>query len=383
MVLDFSTEQLEYRDRVRAFARAEVAPFASAIDAADRFPLDLVRRAAREGLLAVTLAPEWGGQGRDDVSYVLALEAVAYASVTVAVILVVQNSLVVEPLARFGTATQKERWLRRLASGDSIGCFAQAEPEVGTDVGHAQTTALLEPGGQSWRLTGRKVWVASGEVADVAVVFAMTESRGGSGVTAFLVPLDSPGVTRLDRNESLGVRGLGCFNFDLHDVRVEPDQVLGRVGEGFGVARWALAGGRVAIAAQALGLGQAAVDQAIAYAKVRKSFGQPIASYQAIQWMLADAATEMEAARMLTMKAASVRHSEHEAAQAAAMAKLYASEAACRATDHAMQILASEGYRRGSIVERLFRDARAAEIYQGTSEVQRMIISAHVLHGTR
>jgi butyryl-CoA dehydrogenase len=383
MILDFSPDQLAYRDRVRAFAQAEIAPAAASIDQADRFPRDIVRRAAAEGLLGITLAPEWGGRGRDDVSYALAIEAVAYASVTAAVILVVQNSLVVEPLARFGTTAQQERWLGRLARGEAIGSFAQAEPEVGTDVGHVQTTALLEQGGQAWRMNGRKVWVANGEVADLAIVFAIAEARTGGGVTAFLVPLDSSGVTRVERNESLGVRGLGCFTLDLREVRVDAEQVLGRVGEGFAVARWALAGGRVAIAAQALGLGEAAVDLAIAYAKVRKSFGQPIASYEAIQWMLADSATEMEAARMLTLKAASVRRVEHEAPQAAAMAKLYASEAACRATDHAMQILASEGYRRGSTVERLFRDARASEIYQGTSEVQRMIISAHVLHGTR
>jgi butyryl-CoA dehydrogenase len=238
----------------------------------------------------------------------------------------------------------------------------------------------MEPGGHSWRLTGRKAWVANAEAAGVAIVFAMAETKGGSGVTAFLVPLDSPGVTRTERNQSLGVRGLGCFDVDFAGVRVEADQVLGPVGEGFRVMRWALTGGRVAIAAQALGLGQAAVDEAVAHAKTRRAFGQPIARYQAIQWMLADSATEIEAARILTLRAASVRASEQEAPQAAAMAKLYASEAASRATDHAMQILASQGYRRGSVVERLFRDARAAEIYQGTSEVQRMIISAHVLH---
>jgi butyryl-CoA dehydrogenase len=379
MILDLSPEHTEYQERVRAFAAATVAPQAAAVDERDRFPLPLVREAGRHGLAGVSLGAEWGGQGRDRLSYALAIEALAYSSVTLAVILVVNNSLVAEPLAHFGTPAQKDRWLRRLATGEAIGAFALSEPDAGTDVAHLRTTALVEPGGRAYRLTGHKVWVANAECADVVVVFAMAEAKGGSGVTAFLLPMDTPGLSRGARNEGLGVRGLGCFDLDLNEVRVEADQVLGGVGAGFGVARWALIGGRVAIAAQAVGLAQAALDQAIGHAKTRRSFGQPIASYEAIQWMLADTATEIEAARMLTWKAATICEEEADAMESAAMAKLLASETACRASDRAMQVFASEGYRRGSVVERLFRDARASEIYQGTSEVQRMIIAAQVL----
>jgi butyryl-CoA dehydrogenase len=226
------------------------------------------------------------------------------------------------------------------------------------------------------------VWVANADAAAVAIVFASTRpGLRGQGVTAFLVPMTTPGVTRTARADSLGVRGLGCQDLDF-DVMVGEDAVLGPVDQGFRLAMWALQGGRVAIAAQALGIGEAALDEAIAYAKRREVFGQPIASYQAIQWMLADMATELEAARMLTLKAACAKDRQGRAMADASMAKLAASEAAHKAADKAMQILASAGYRRGSTVERLFRDVRATEIYQGTSEAQRMIIAASVLAGS-
>jgi alkylation response protein AidB-like acyl-CoA dehydrogenase len=205
------------------------------------------------------------------------------------------------------------------------------------------------------------------------------QAAGGRRISAFLVPLDSPRIRRKARNDSLGVRGLGCMDLAFEDVRVDSSQMLGAPGKGFAIARWALDGGRVAIAAQAIGVGQASLDEALGYAKRRQTFGQPIASYQAIQWMLADMATELDAARMLTWKAAASKAVQERISLEASMAKLYASEAAHRAADKAMQILASAGYRRGSRVERLFRDVRATEIYQGTSEVQRMIIAANVL----
>ena len=228
-------------------------------------------------------------------------------------------------------------------------------------------------------LRGRKVWVATGAAADVAIVFAATQPGArGRGITAFLVPLDAPGVARSTSPDSLGVRGLGCVDLELDDVRVESAQILGEPGRGFRVAMRALEGGRVAIAAQALGVGKAALDEAVRYAQAREAFGQPIGNFQAIQFQIADIATDLEAARMLTWKAADARGRLPRATVEAAMAKLQASEAAHRAADRAMQILASAGYRRGSTVERLFRDARAAEIYQGTSEVQRMIIAEHL-----
>jgi butyryl-CoA dehydrogenase len=253
-----------------------------------------------------------------------------------------------------------------------------SEAKAGSDAGNQQTSARLDD--QGYVLSGRKVWVANAEVADVAIVFATTQPGArGRGISAFLVPLDMPGITRVPSPDSLGVRGLGCMDLQFDEVRVDTGALLGESGRGFRIAMRALEGGRVAIAAQALGVGQAALEEAVAYARDRQAFGQPIGNFQAIQFQLADIATELEAARMLTWSAADARDRAPRATLEASMAKLLASEAAHRAADRAMQILASEGYRRGSTIERLFRDVRAAEIYQGTSEVQRMIIAAHVL----
>jgi butyryl-CoA dehydrogenase len=355
-----------------------VAPEAARIDETDDFPRQVIAEAGALGLLGVTVPREWGGAGRDYVAYALALEALARESAAVAVIAAVNNSLVAEPLARFGTDEQKHAWLRRLATGESLGAFALSEESAGTDAANQQTRVAFD--GAGYRITGRKVWVANAEVADLAIVFASTQPDiAGRGITAYLVPMDSPGITRRARSDSLGVRGLGCVDIELNDVHVDSSQVLGPAGKGFQIARWALDGGRVAIAAQALGVGQAALDEAIAHAKQRTTFGQAIGNYQAVQWMLADVATDLDAARMLTLKAAWARDAQERCSLEAAMAKLSASEAAHRAADKAMQVLASAGYRRGSRVERLFRDVRATEIYQGTSEVQRMIIAANVL----
>jgi butyryl-CoA dehydrogenase len=383
--LELTSDQRAFQEHVTQFATDVVAPRASEVDETGAFPRELIRAAAALGLMGVTVPKEWGGAGLGYVSYALALERVARASAVVAVIAAVNNSLVAEPIAMFGTDAQKELWLRRLASGDALGAFALSEEHAGSDAANQQTVARLDEHG--YTLTGRKVWVANAEAADLIVVFAATQpGLRGRGVSAFLVPADAPGLTRILSGDSLGVRGLGCMDIDLKDVRVEADELLGAPGEGFRIAMWALNGGRVAIAAQALGVGQAALEEALAYARTREAFGQPIGNYQAIQWMLADIATDLDAARMLTLKAAdsrgrqgSARASASPVTVDAAMAKLFASEAAHRAADKAMQILASRGYRRGSVVERLFRDVRATEIYQGTSEVQRMVIAEHIL----
>jgi alkylation response protein AidB-like acyl-CoA dehydrogenase len=377
MMLELTPEQRAFKQSIETFARDVVAPRASAIDESGAFPIDVFSAAAGLGLAGITISRNWGGLGLDHVSYVLAIEALAQASATVAVSLVVHNSLVAELLAHIGRAKQKEQWLRRLASGDAIGAFALSEPDAGTDAANQMTKAVKTAGG--YRLAGRKVWVANADAAALAIVFACTRpGQRGQGVTAFLVPMDTPGITRTARADSLGVRGLGCMDLDF-DIEVADDQVLGSVDQGFRAAMWALQGGRVGIAAQALGIGEAAISEAIAFAKGRQAFGQPIARYEAIQWMLADAATELEAARMLTWKAADAKDRQERIRLEASMAKLAASEAGHRAADKAMQILASAGYRRGSVAERLFRDVRATEIYQGTSEAQRLIIAAGIL----
>lgn len=376
MDFDFTSEQISFKESIEQFAIDVVAPRAAAIDESGIFPKGILKAAAGQGLLGVTIPRAAGGAGRDYLSYVLAVEAVARVSATVAVSLVVTNSLVAELIAHAASNALHAEWLRRLASGEAIGAFALSEPGAGTDAANQQTTATRE--GDAYRISGRKVWVANAEAAGAAVVFAST--RPGlrqKGITAFLVPFDGPGIKRTSRDDSLGVRGLGCMDLDL-DVTVGADHVLGAVDEGFPLAMWALQGGRVAIAAQALGIGRAALDQAIAHAKAREQFGRPIASFEAIQFMIADVATELDAARMLMWKAASLKANGEDGLIESSMAKLAASEAAHRAADKAMQVLASAGYRRGSVVERLFRDARAAEIYQGTSEAQRMIIAKHL-----
>ena len=383
MRLEPTPEQLAFQQQVIEFAAAAVAPRAPAIDESAAFPREVIDAAAKLGLLGVTIPVEQGGAGRDYVSYALAIEALAAASAVVAVIAAVNNSLVAEPLAQFGSDAQKDRWLRSLASGASLGAFALSEEHAGSDAANQQTVATLDEHG--YVITGRKVWVANAEAADLIIVFAATQpGLRGRGVSAFLVPADTPGLTCISSGESLGVRGLGCMDIEFKNVRLGTDSLLGAPGEGFKIAMWALDGGRVAIAAQALGVGQAALNEALAYAKTHEAFGQPIGNYQAIQWMLADMATELDAARMLTWKAADSRGRRgtgpaETVTVDASMAKLFASEAAHRAADKAMQILASKGYRRGSVVERLFRDVRATEIYQGTSEVQRMVIAEHVI----
>jgi butyryl-CoA dehydrogenase len=378
MILELTHQQKAFQQKIAAFSADRVAPQAAAIDEAGVFPRALVDEAAGLGLMGVTIGSEWGGAGLDYISYVSGIEALARGSAVLAVIVAVNNSLVAEPLAQFGSETQKQEWLRRLATGEALGAFALSEESAGSDAANQQTVARLDERG--YVINGRKVWVANAEAADVVVVFAATQpGTRGRGIGAFLIPIDTPGLTRVATDEPLGVRGLGCMDITLDNVRVDAGALLGAPGEGFQLAMWALDGGRAAIAAQALGVGAAALDEALQHAKERQAFGQPIGNFQAIQWMLADMATELDAARMLTLKAADSRQRQSRSAVDASMAKLFASEAAHRAADKAMQILASKGYRRGSVVERLFRDVRATEIYQGTSEVQRMVIAEQIL----
>ena len=382
MRIELTPEQIRFRQAVRDFAAAAVAPRAAAIDASDRFPADLVSQAAARGLLGMTAPEDWGGAGRDHVSYALAVEAVAAASATLGAVLVVSNSLVVEVVRRFGTASQKDAWLARLASGRALGAFALSEAQAGTDAARQETTATASGGG--YVLRGEKVWVANGAAAEVALIFAATgPGAGGRGVSAFLVPLDRPGLTRAATRDPLGMRGLGCVDLRLDDVEVEESALLAGAGRGFDVAKWALDGARVAVGAAALGVGQAAFDEALRHARTRETFGRPIGRYQAIQWQIADVATELDAARMLVLRAAAAKDVRERVTLEASMAKLAASEAAQRAADRALRILASAGYRRGTTAERLVRDARALEIVAGTSEAQRMIIAAQVAAGGR
>src|SRR5258708_26898408 len=298
-MLELTDEQKAFQQQIRQFAREIVAQRAAGIDKSGEFPGDVMHAAAEQGLLGVTIPKAWGGLGKDYISYALAIEAIARASATVAVSLSVTNSLVAEVIAHAGREAQRERWLRRLARGDALGAFALSEPDAGTDAANQLTKAVKS--GDGYRITGKKVWVANAEDAAVVIVFARTRpGLRGQGITAFLVPMDAAGIKRTARADSLGVRGLGCMDLEL-DLAVTDDQVLGHVDQGFALAMWALQGGRVAIAAQALGIGQAALDEAIAYAKQREQFRQPLANYHAIQWMHADMATDRAPALPLTL----------------------------------------------------------------------------------
>src|SRR5262245_9525707 len=295
MDLELTEPQRAFQQRIVEFARARIAPEAAAIDERGAFPRGFVAEMAALGLLGVTIPTDWAGAGLDYISYALAIEAISSVSAVLAVIAAVNNSLVAEPIAEFGTAGQKDLWLRRLASGQAIGAFALSEEHAGSDAANQQSTARLDDRG--YVINGRKVWVANAEAADLLIVFAATQPGiRGRGVSAFLVPMDTAGITRAADADSLGVRGLGCMALAFTNVRVEADALLGNPGDGFRIAMWALDGGRVAIAAQALGVGATALREALNHAKTREAFGQPIGNYQAIQWMLADMATELDAA---------------------------------------------------------------------------------------
>ena len=377
MVLDLTAGTAGVPESIERFAREMVAPQAARSTSPASFPLDVMRAAAgarparrddshglgrrRARLRQLRAGDRSDRAGQRDGGGVARRHQLARRRTA---------------RARRQRARRRNSGCARSASGEAIGAFALSEPDAGTDAANQQTTAvrgrrrLSHHGTQG--LGGERGGGARGD--RLCATHPAADRRGRSGVTAFLVPMDTPGITRRRATNRSGVRGLGCMDLEF-DIAVGDDQVLGAVDQGFRLAMWALEGGRVAIAAQALGIGEAALGEAIAHAKAREQFGQPIANYQAIQWMLADSATELAAARMLTWKAARREGSQERGTFEASMAKLAASEAAHKAADRAMQILASAGYRRGSVVERLFRDVRATEIYQGTSEAQRMIIA--------
>ena len=378
MRLELTPEQEAFRQTAADFAARSVRARGGAIDAGDRFPAALVDEAARLGLLGVTIPAGEGGAGRDAVSYALALEAVAAASATVAMILAVHNSLAAEVVARFGSEPLRGRWLRRLASGRSLGACALVEADAGPGEAGGGVTAARD--GERYVLRGRAAWVANAAAAELFVVFAPAGTGGEpAGAGAFLVPGDAPGLTRADARDALGVRGLGCRDVVLEDVRLGADARLGAPGDGCRVRDWALDGARVATAALAVGVGQAALAETLAYARRPQAEGTAPGRPQSVSWTLADTATDVDAARLLVLKAAAAWDRQQRCTLEASMAKLAAAEAAQRTAERTMQLLAAAAYERGSTAERLLRDARAAEIGQGTSAVQRLTIAAELL----
>ncbi len=380
MNFDPTEEQLAVRDTARDFATQEVLPKAAAIDKEHRHPAELVARMAELGFLGIAVPEQWGGAGLDHVSYALAMEEIARACASTAVIMSVNNSLVCDPIWKFGTDAQKQEFLTPLASGKLLGCFALSEPEAGSDAAAQKTVAVRD--GDHWLINGTKNWITNGPVADVCVLFAMTDkSLGHRGISAYILPMKTAGVRTGPPDDKLGIRGSKSSQIYLDDVKLPASALLGEVGGGFRVAMSTLDGGRVGIAAQALGIARAALEDSLAYAQQRRSFGKPIAQHQAIQFKLADMATEIDAARLLVLRAAWLKDREQPYGKEAAMAKLYASDVANRAAREAIQIFGGNGYVTEFPVERHFRDAKITEIYEGTSEIQRMVIANHLAKG--
>ena len=362
----------------REFATREILPVASQLDAEHRFPAEIVRGLAELGLMGVTVPEEYGGAGMDHVAYVLAMEEVARACASTAAIMSVNNSLVCDPILRYGTEEQKRRYLPVLASGRELGCYCLTEPQAGSDAASLQTTARLD--GESWVLNGTKVFVTNAREAWVFIVYARTEELPGArGISAFLVERDYPGITVGKVERKMGLLASSTCEVLLEDCRVPRENLLGARGEGFKVALSTLDGGRIGIAAQAVGIARAALEEGVAYAKERRQFGRPIAEFQAIQWKIADMATRIEAARLLTLRAAWLRDQGKRCTVEASMAKLFASETAMFAAHQGVQIFGGYGYIKDYPVERYFRDAKITEIYEGTSEIQRMVIARNLL----
>jgi butyryl-CoA dehydrogenase len=378
MDLELTPEQKLIRDTAHDFGAKEIAPAAAEIDRAHRFPKEIVARLGELGLLGVAVPERWGGAGMDTVSYALALEEISCACASTGVIMSVQNSLVADPILHSGSDAQRGRWLPDLAVGKRIGCFALSEPEAGSDAAAQRTTARRN--GDRWVLNGTKNFITNAPVADVIVVFATTDaSKGSKGISAFLVPTDTAGVKVGPPDDKLGIRGALSAQVFFTDAAVGEDALLGAPGDGFKIAMRTLDGGRIGIAAQAVGIARAAFEDATRYALERKTFGHPIADHQAIQFKLADMCTEIDAARLLTWRAAVEKDRGARHTTASSMAKLFASEVANRVAKEAVQVFGGYGYLTDFPVERHFRDAKITEIYEGTSEIQRLVIASSLL----
>jgi butyryl-CoA dehydrogenase len=379
MDFELTEEQKLIQQTARDFAQREIAPKAAEIDKTMRWPAEIVSRMAELGFFGMAIPESFGGGGLDALSYAMAVEEVSAACASCGVIMSVNNSLFCDPLHKFGTDAQKKDILTPTAQGKMLGCFGLTEPMSGSDARTMVTHAEKTSGG--WVLNGAKNWITNGPYADHILVFAVTDRSQAPKVrhTAFVVPKGTPGYTQNPHDHKLGIHGAHSCTVFFEGCKVGDDAVVGKPGEGFNVALATLDGGRIGIASQALGIARAALDAAVAYAKERKSFGVPIAQHQAIQFMLADMATELDAARLLTWRAATMKEKGVRHTQQSSEAKLYASEMATRVAHRALQIFGGYGYSTEYPAERHYRDARITEIYEGTSEIQRIVIAASLL----
>jgi len=378
MRIELNEDQTLLRDEVRRFADEVVRPRAQELDESGLFPRDYFDQAAELGLAGVAVPEEYGGSGMDVMSYAVVIEEISKACATSGVILSVNNSLVCDPIMDWGSEEQKSEFLAPLASGKKLGCFGLTEPGAGSDPAGMRTTAKRD--GDDYILNGNKVFITNGTHADVALVFASVDlEKKHKGITAFLVRADTPGYSHGIHEWKLGVNASGTTELAFKDMRVPAAWRLGGEGDGFKIAMKTLDGGRIGIAAQAVGIAQAAFEEALTYSQEREQFGRSISNFQAIQFYLADMATELDAGRLLTWKAAWLKQNGKRYSNEAAQAKLFTSEMAQRVTNKALQIHGGYGYTREYNVERYFRDARITEIYEGTSEIQKMVIASWAL----
>ena len=378
MRLELTDEQRMVQDLAREFAEQELKPIAAECDREGRFPHATVKRMGELGLLGIVVPESLGGGGADMMAYVLALEEVAVACASHAVVMSVNNSLVCGPLVEFGTPAQHERFLAPIASGRGLACFALTEPQAGSDARNLATLARRD--GDDYVLDGRKVFVTSGRESTVALVFAQTDpEKAHRGISAFLVEKGTPGFLIPKVEDKLGLRASDTAEFLFEACRVPATNRLGAEGQGFKIAMHVLDSGRIGIAAQAVGIARAALEASVAYARERRSFGVPIGQHQMIQWMLADMATAVDAARLLTWRAAVLKDRGKPYGAAASMAKLFASESAMRVATDAVQIHGGYGYIKDYPVERHFRDAKITQIYEGTSQIQRLVVARALL----
>ena len=387
MVFTLSKEHEMARALFREFAEKEVKPLAIEVDETEVFPRETVEKMAKAGFMGIPVPKEYGGQGCDVLTYAMCVEELAKVCGTTAVIVSAHTSLCCDPILTFGTEDQKKKYLPDLASGKKIGAFGLTEPGAGTDAQGQQTKAVLD--GDEWVLNGSKIFITNGKEADVYVIFAITgmvEKRGRmtKEISAFIVEKGTPGFSFGTKEKKMGIRGSSTYELIFTDCRIPKENMLGAQGKGFGIAMHTLDGGRIGIAAQALGLGEGALERTIAYVKERKQFGRAIGQFQNTQFQLADMATKAQAAQFMVYKAACTKDQytkDHKTSYnvEAAMAKLYAAEMAMEVTTKAVQLHGGYGYTREYEVERMMRDAKITEIYEGTSEVQRMVISANLL----
>jgi len=378
MDFELTEEQEMIRRMVRDFAEKEIVPIAGEMDEKGEFPWEIIRKMAPLGFLGLPIPEEYGGAGIDNVSFAIAMEEIARASGSIAITLDAHVSLACEAILQFGSEEQKRKYLAPLARGEKLGAFALTEPEAGSDAAAIKTRAVLS--GDEWVLNGQKVFITNGSIADVVVVAAVTDpTKGHRGISNFIVEKGTPGFRPGRDEEKMGLKGSVTSQLFFEDCRVPKENLLGKEGEGFKQFLIVLDAGRIAIGAMAVGLAQAALDASIAYAKERVQFGQPIAKFQAIQWMIADMATQLDAARLLVYRAAWLKDRGMRFTREAAMAKLFASEIAERACHAAIQIHGGYGYTKDYPLERYYRDARLCEIGEGTSEIQRLVIARQVL----